>query len=216
MPYQQYHPISIHFLHMLKQQGMPQNEISHHGQSHMDARRGHPPKFLKNSLRFWKKKKFGPSKFFKKHPHVIENLNFLTFNLFKFFENIVLQLKFSSSIMSPTSTFKHNADGKIPSKYGSRKWKLSGKKNEKLKIKKKIASCISDYKVKTLPSADSGFSSNPRAVSKFFSIFFMLSLSFVTAPARSGKFPNHAILQPGTKKSLDLNSRSSVQTHQKP
>lgn len=43
----------------------------------------------------------------------------------------------------------------------------------------------------TIPSLvlDSDFSSKPRAVSKFFSMFLTLSLSLFTAPARSGKFP---------------------------
>lgn len=49
-----------------------------------------------------------------------------------------------------------------------------------------------------LPAPPGGFSSNPRALSKFFSMFLTLSLSLVTAPARSGKFPrdtfpNHAM-----------------------
>lgn len=41
-----------------------------------------------------------------------------------------------------------------------------------------------------LDSDFSAFSSNPSALSKFFSIFFTLSLSLFTAPARSGKPPS--------------------------
>lgn len=53
-------------------------------------------------------------------------------------------------------------------------------------------------KATALPSPESGFSSRPRALSKFFSMFLTLSLSLLTAPARSEKppsetFPSHAI-----------------------
>ena len=37
------------------------------------------------------------------------------------------------------------------------------------------------------------FSSKPRALSKFFSMFLTLSWSLFTAPARSGKFPNETL-----------------------
>lgn len=67
-----------------------------------------------------------------------------------------------------------------------------------------------------LNSDFSAFSSNLSALSKFFSIFFTLSLSLFTAPARSGKPPsetlplNHAISQ---LYAYDQSSNQRIKTH---